>query len=57
MCNEIRLGEQFLIALLDASVTVVPCVNIDGGVNGNHRTNAAGRDFGTKVTVRFPKAA
>jgi murein tripeptide amidase MpaA len=29
----------------DAIVTVVPCVNIDGGVLGNHRTNAAGRDL------------
>lgn len=31
--------------LEDAVVTVVPCVNIDGGVLGNHRTNAAGRDL------------
>jgi murein tripeptide amidase MpaA len=31
--------------LEDARITVVPCVNIDGGVLGNHRTNAAGRDL------------
>jgi murein tripeptide amidase MpaA len=29
----------------DAEITVVPCVNLDGGVLGNHRTNAAGRDL------------
>lgn len=29
----------------EAKVTVVPCVNVDGGVLGNHRTNAAGRDL------------
>jgi murein tripeptide amidase MpaA len=29
----------------EAVVTVVPCVNVDGGVLGNHRTNAAGRDL------------
>lgn len=29
----------------DAVVTIVPCVNVDGGVLGNHRTNAAGRDL------------
>ena len=31
--------------LEEALVTVVPGVNLDGGVLGNHRTNAAGRDL------------
>ncbi|MEZ4293851.1 MAG: M14-type cytosolic carboxypeptidase [Polyangiaceae bacterium] len=31
--------------LEDAQLTVVPWVNIDGGVLGNHRTNAAGFDL------------
>ena len=39
-------GDPVTEALLEeAIVHVVPCVNIDGGVLGNHRTNAAGRDL------------
>lgn len=39
-------GDPVTSALLeDAVIHVVPCVNIDGGVRGNHRTNASGRDL------------
>jgi murein tripeptide amidase MpaA len=39
-------GDPLSAALLeDAHITVVPCVNIDGGVLGNHRTNAVGADL------------
>jgi len=42
------LDEDDVVAaalLEDAVVTVVPGMNLDGGVLGNHRTNAAGRDL------------
>lgn len=39
-------ADPVIEALLeDAVIHVVPCVNVDGGVRGNHRTNAAGRDL------------
>ena len=39
-------GDPVVAALLeDAAITIVPGVNLDGGVLGNHRTNAAGRDL------------
>ncbi len=43
--------------LEDAVVHVVPWVNIDGGVLGNHRTNAAGRDLNRSWDDPDPIAA
>ena len=43
--------------LEDAMVHVVPWVNIDGGVIGNHRTNAAGRDLNRSWDDPDPIAA
>lgn len=39
-------ADPVVAALLEeAAITIVPGVNLDGGVLGNHRTNAAGRDL------------
>jgi murein tripeptide amidase MpaA len=51
-------SDPLTLALLeDAMVHVVPCVNIDGGVLGNHRTNAAGRDLNRSWDDPDPIAA
>jgi murein tripeptide amidase MpaA len=45
---ERMLDESDVVAaalLEDAVLTIVPAMNLDGGVLGNHRTNAAGRDL------------
>lgn len=51
-------GDPLVGALLEeVAITVVPCVNVDGGVLGNHRTNAAGRDLNRSWDAPDPFAS
>jgi murein tripeptide amidase MpaA len=51
-------GDAVSAALLeDAHITVVPCVNIDGGVLGNHRTNAVGTDLNRSWAAPDPESS